>query len=54
MPLIVLIIICLCIFGPFLTIWAINTLFGLAIAYSFKTWLAALILDGLISGRRGK
>jgi hypothetical protein len=36
-------------FTPFLGIWALNTLFGLSIAYTFKTWLAALILGGIIS-----
>jgi hypothetical protein len=29
---------------PFLTIWAINTLFGTTIAYTFKTWLACYLL----------
>lgn len=32
------------IFGPLVTIWAINTLFGLSIAYTFNTWLAVIIL----------
>ncbi len=31
--------------GPLLVIWAVNTLFpALAIAYTFWTWLAVLIL----------
>ncbi len=30
--------------GPFALIWALNTLFGLTIAYSFSTWLASFIL----------
>ena len=30
-------------------IWALNTLFGVGIAYTFKTWLAALILGAFIS-----
>jgi uncharacterized membrane protein len=29
---------------PLLTIWSLNVLFGLQIAYTFKTWLAAVIL----------
>lgn len=33
------------IFGPFISIWSLNTLFGLGIAYSFKTWLAAIWLQ---------
>jgi len=39
-------IILLIVFGPFLTIWAINTLFGLVIPYTLKTWAASLILTG--------
>ena len=30
---------------PFFIIWSLNTLFGLAIGYTFKTWLAAFILE---------
>ena len=26
--------------GPFISIWALNTLFGLGISYNFWTWLA--------------
>ena len=37
---------------PLAMIWATNTLFGLSIAYSFKTWLAALCLSGLFSSAR--
>lgn len=40
------------IFGPMITIWMLNTLFPLSIAYTFKTWLAALLLHGLVSGTR--
>lgn len=32
------------ILSPFAVIWSLNTLFKLAIAYSFKTWLATYIL----------
>lgn len=39
-----LLIVVLIIVGPFLTIWALNTLFGLGIAYTFWTWLATVIL----------
>lgn len=35
--------------GPLASIWAINTLLGLAIAYTFKTWLAAFILGALLT-----
>jgi hypothetical protein len=37
-------VVALIIFGPFLTIWSINTLFGLGIVYTFKTWLAVVLL----------
>jgi hypothetical protein len=37
------------VFTPFIGIWAVNTLFGLGILYTFKTWLAALILGAIIS-----
>ena len=44
-------IVVLCIvFVPLAGIWALNTLFGLAIAYTFKTWLAALVLAGIVGG----
>lgn len=29
---------------PLAIIWAVNTLFGLGIAYTFWTWLAVLVL----------
>lgn len=32
------------IFGPFMTIWAVNTLFGLHIPTNLQTWAAVLIL----------
>jgi hypothetical protein len=46
-------IVVLCLgFLPLATIWALNTLFGLAIAYTFKTWLAALVLAAVVPMRR--
>jgi hypothetical protein len=35
--------------APIGGIWALNTLFGLGIAYTFKTWLAALILGAILN-----
>lgn len=35
-----LLLISLIIVGPLITIWSLNTLFGLGIAYTFWTWLA--------------
>jgi hypothetical protein len=47
--LIVFLIIAL-IVGPLLTIWMLNTLFpALAIAYTFKTWLAAGFMNATIA-----
>ena len=34
----------LVLFWPFAIIWAANTLFSLGIAYTFWTWLAAMII----------
>ena len=31
--------------GPLITIWSLNTLFGLGIAYTFWTWLATAWLS---------
>jgi len=43
---IIIIAILLIIFMPFAIIWAVNTLFGLGIAYTFWTWLATVVLTG--------
>ena len=34
--------------GPFIGVWAINTLFHTNTAYTFWTWLAALLFFGMI------
>jgi len=39
------------IFAPLCTIWALNTLFTLNIAYSLETWASAFILTSIISGK---
>lgn len=44
---IVFVVMCIA-FCPLACIWALNTLFGLTIAYTFKTWLAALVLAGIV------
>ena len=44
--LIVVLVIC----SPFAAIWAVNTLFGTVIAFTFKTWCASLILGGVMGG----
>ena len=44
-------IIALIVFGPFITIWAMNTLFPvLAIPYTFDTWCATVILAMFLKG----
>ena len=30
--------------GPWIVVWALNTLFGLALGYTWETWLAVVIL----------
>lgn len=48
----ILFIIFLVVIGPLLTIWALNTLFPqLAIPYDIYTWLAVVILGGLLKSR---
>lgn len=38
--------------GPFINIWALNTLFpALAIPYTFWTWLATIIVVGNIKAK---
>jgi len=48
---IVLLIVLLLVFGPLLTIWALNTLFpALNIDYTWQTWAAVILLGGAIRG----
>jgi hypothetical protein len=45
----------LIVLAPLAMIWAVNTLFGTAIAFTFKTWLAAFLLStpfGYSAGKR--
>lgn len=39
------------IFWPWAVIWAVNFLFGFTIAYTFQTWLAALVLIGVVRAK---
>ena len=50
---VVILVVALVIIGPLAVIWALNTLFGLGIAYTFWTWLAVLVLSATIGGNRG-
>jgi hypothetical protein len=36
---------------PLVAVWALNTLFGLHIAYTFETWIASLILISIFHKR---
>ena len=38
--------------GPIIVIWALNTLFGLGIGYTFKTWVATVIVCAIFQGYR--
>lgn len=51
--LIIALIIMLIILGPLLTIWSLNTLFGLQIDINIATWFAMLWLGGVLKGRAG-
>lgn len=45
----VLLIIAMVVLGPFITIWALNTLFPvLAIGYTLDTWAAIILLGGFL------
>lgn len=39
-------------FIPFLFIWAVNTLFGICIAYSFTNWIATMVILVLLNCNR--
>jgi hypothetical protein len=54
MALLVLFFVLLIIVGPFITIWSLNTLFGLGIAYTFWTWLAMIFLGMFFNARIGQ
>ena len=46
---IIVLVLLLVVFGPFFTIWALNTLFpALAIGYTFDSWLAIILLSAAI------
>jgi len=50
----IILIVLVIILGPVATIWSLNTLFPvLAIPIGFDTWLAALLLGGVVGGTTG-
>lgn len=48
----IIVVIMILIGGPIAAIWAVNTLFGLHIALTLETWLAALFLMAIVGGSR--
>jgi hypothetical protein len=50
----IIFIVLLVILGPVATIWSLNTLFPvLNIPIGFDTWMAALVLGGVVGGSTG-
>lgn len=54
MILLAILVVVLVVLAPLAGIWALNTLFGLAIAYTWKTWLAVVVLVGLLNSGGSK
>ena len=46
---ILILIVAAVVLTPFGTLFMLNTLFNLGLAYTFKTWVAALILNGMVT-----
>lgn len=46
---ILILIVAAIILTPFGTLFMLNTLFNLGLTYTFKTWVAALILNGMVT-----
>jgi hypothetical protein len=52
--LIVVFVVLLIVLAPIATIWSLNTLFpALAIPVTFETWMASLVLGGVVGGTTG-
>lgn len=47
--LMLVLIVAVIVLTPFGTLFMLNTLFNLGLAFTFKTWLAALILNGMLT-----
>lgn len=50
----VVFIVAIILLGPLISIWALNTVFGLDIAYTFWTWLAMAWIGLVINGNIGR
>jgi hypothetical protein len=47
---VILLVVLLIVFGPLISIWALNTLFPvLVIPYTFETWCAVILIKGLLT-----
>lgn len=46
---ILILIVAAVVLTPFGTLFMLNTLFNLGLTYTFKTWVAALILNGMVT-----
>lgn len=44
----VIVVVAAVLLSPLAVVWALNTLFGLGIAYTWQTWLSVLILGGVV------
>ena len=47
----IVIVILAVIYGPLITIWALNTVFGLTIQMNLSTWFATLWLTAIVSAK---
>lgn len=47
---VVLLVIATVLLGPLFILFAVNTLFGTGLAYSFANWFSVLILKGTVVG----
>jgi 5-bromo-4-chloroindolyl phosphate hydrolysis protein len=48
-----LLVIALVIFAPLVSIWSVNTIFNLNIAYSLSTWFASFWISAVTLSARG-
>jgi hypothetical protein len=50
-PIIIAVVLAVLVFAPLAILWALNTLFGLGLSYTFTNWLATLILSSLLGSK---
>lgn len=50
MPIIILLVVFVIIAAPVALIWSLNTLFGLNIPFTVETWIATMIVGGVLRG----